>query len=178
MALKATIYKADLQVADMDRHRYDSHALTIAQHPSESDERMMVRILAFALNADAQLQFTKGLSADDEPEIWLRNLTDDIELWIDLGQPDERRVKKACARSTQVIIYTYQSRSAEVWWKQHKNKLQQFNNLTICSVANASVTSLLGLAARTMRLQCNIQDGQVWFGDETALFELELTKLM
>lgn len=178
MALKATIYKAELQLADMDRHYYDTHALTIAQHPSESDERMMVRILAFALSADEQLQFTKGLSADDEPEVWLRTLSDEIELWIDLGQPDEKRIKKACSRSKKVIIYTYQSRSADVWWKQNKNKLQRFKNLNIYNVADESVAALVAIAERTMRLQCNIQDGHVWLGDDNGLIELKINTLM
>ena len=118
MALKATIYKADLQLADMDRSHFQNYALTIARHPSETDIRMMVRLLAFALNADDDLLFSKGISTDNEPDIWQKNLTDDIVLWIDLGQPDEKRLRKACGRAQQVIVYTYQNRSADVWWKQ------------------------------------------------------------
>lgn len=105
MALKATIFKAEISISDMDRHYYQEHPLTIAQHPSETNERMMVRLLAFALNADERLEFTKGLSADDEPELWNKNYSDEIELWIELGQPDEKRIRKACGRSRQVIIY-------------------------------------------------------------------------
>jgi uncharacterized protein YaeQ len=98
MALKATVVKAELQVSDMDRHYYASHNLTLAQHPSETDERLMVRLLAFALNADERLEFGKGLSSDDEPDLWRRDYTGDIELWIDLGQPDESRIRKASGR--------------------------------------------------------------------------------
>src|SRR5690242_18259904 len=105
MALKATIFKADLNIADMDRDYYGDHALTIARHPSETDERMMVRVFAFARHAHERLQFTKGLSADDEPDLWQKSLSDEIELWIDVGQPDEKRVRKACNRSQRVALY-------------------------------------------------------------------------
>ena len=115
---KATIFKAGLQIADLDRHYYGDHALTLARHPSETDERMMVRILAFALNADERLKFSKGLCVDDEPDLWRKDLTDDIELWIDLGQPDEKRIRKACARAERVTIYAYQPRAARIWWSQ------------------------------------------------------------
>ena len=107
MALSATIFKANLQVSDMDRNYYAEHLLTLARHPSETDERMMVRLLAYALHADEYLNFTKGLCADEEPDLWLKNLTDEIELWIDVGQPDERRLRKACSRAAQVYLYLY-----------------------------------------------------------------------
>ena len=106
MALKATIFKADLQIADMDRHYYGDHALTIARHPSETDERMMVRLLAFALHAHDMLAFGRGLSADDEPDLWQKDLTGAIDLWIDVGQPDEKRMLKACGRSSRVVVYS------------------------------------------------------------------------
>ncbi len=174
MALKATIFKAELQIANMDRHYYQSHSLTLAQHPSESDERMMVRLLAFALHAEEGLQFTKGLSEEDEPELWQRSLIDEIGLWIDLGQPDEKRIRKACARARKVVIYTYQQRSAEVWWQQSRNKLQRFGHLGVVNVADESVAALNRFVARSMRLQCNIQDGQVWFGDDSGMVEVAL----
>ncbi len=175
MALKATIFKAELHIADMDRHYYYSHSLTLARHPSESDARMMVRLLAFALNAQEGLQFTKGLSEDDEPELWQRSLSDEIGLWVDLGQPDEKRVRKACARAEKVSIYTYQQRSAQVWWEQNRAKLQRFSNLEVVSVADESVAALTRFTARTMRLQCNIQDGQIWVGDDSGMVDVALT---
>ena len=125
MALKATIYKADLQLADINRSHFHTYSLTIACHPSETDIRMMVRLLAFALNADDELTFTKGISTENEPDIWLKNLTDDIVLWIDLGQPDDKRLRKACGQAQQVIVYTYQNRSADVWWKQIESSIQR-----------------------------------------------------
>jgi len=168
MATNATIFKADLRIADMDRHYYQDHALTIARHPSETDERMMVRILAFALNADSDLVYTKGLSTDDEPDIWQKNLNGDIELWIDVGQPDEKRIRKACGRARQVIIYPYGGRGAELWWDQTQARLERFRNLAVINLPAEDCAALAALTTRTMRIQCNIQDGQIWLasGDQ------------
>lgn len=166
MAIKATIYKAELQIADMDRHYYHNHNLTIAQHPSETDERLMVRLLAFALNANENLKFTKGLSTDEEPELWQQNLTEDIELWIDLGQLDEKRIRKACNRAKKVLVYTYQSGSATVWWQQIENKLVRFNNLQVIHFPDDISKSLAELSERNMQLQCTIEDGEIWISNE------------
>jgi uncharacterized protein YaeQ len=166
MALKSTIYKAELQLSDMDRQHYEGYNLTLAQHPSENDERMMVRLLAFALNATPGLEFTRGLSTQDEPDLWLKDLTGDIALWIDLGQPDEKRLRKAAGRSRQVVIYTYSGRSAGVWWEQVAGKYRRFDNLTVIDLDADAVRELGELAQRSMRLQCSIQDGEVWLGDE------------
>lgn len=174
MALSATIFKADLQITDMDRNYYQSHNLTIAQHPSETPQRMMVRILAFALNANEDLVFAKGLSSDDEPEIWHKTLTDEIELWIDLGQPDEKRIRKACARAKQVIIYSYTSHSAEIWWQQIKSKVSRFGNLRVINIPEVQVAELENLVQRTMRLQCTILDGEVWLADDERNLEITL----
>lgn len=162
MALSSTIFKANLQISDMDRHYYEEHQLTLARHPSETDERMMVRLLAFALHADEQLSFTKGLCDDEEPAIWQKSLSDEIELWVDVGQPDERRVRKACSRSTRVCIYLYGGRNAELWWQRNVNKLQRFENLTVLEIPEDTCNELVSLVQRSMQLQCTIQDGEVW----------------
>lgn len=173
MALKATIFKAELQIADMDRHYYGSHSLTIAQHPSETDERMMVRLLAFALYADERLMFTKGISTDDEPDLWLKSLSDEIELWIELGQPDEKRLRKAAGRARQVVIITYNSRSAAVWRGQMQEALAKLDNVTVRALSNETVEALGRLAQKTMNLQCTIQDGEVSLGDDTQLVQVQ-----
>lgn len=178
MALKATISKAELNIADMNRNYYHSHHLTLAQHPSETDERMMMRLVAFALNASADLSFTRGLSTDDEPEIWLKDLTDRILLWIELGQPDEKRIKKACSRSDQVIVYTYQSRSAQPWWQKIAPALRRFDNLQVVELTTISDVQIGSLAQRGMQLQCNIQDSAIYVSSANAEVELGLNKLM
>ncbi len=177
MALKATIFKADLQIADMDRNYYAGHSLTIARHPSETDERMMIRVLAFALNAHEALAFGKGLSADDEPDLWQKDLTGAIDLWIDVGQPDEKRILKACGRSSQVLVYSYSSTS-NIWWDQAGSKLERARNLCVLNVPAASSLALANLAQRTMQLQCTIQDGQIWMssGEDTVQLELKTLK--
>lgn len=172
MALKSTIYKAEVQISDMDRHYYQTHGLTIARHPSETDERMMIRILTFALHADEALEFTRGISTQDEPDLWCKSLSGEIELWIDLGQPDEKRIRKACGRSRQVVIYTYSGHSAEIWWQQNSNQLSRFDNLRVINLPIECVKQLGQLAQRSMRLQCSIQDGEIWLGDESGMVQI------
>lgn len=165
MALKATVFKAELQIADLDRNYYATHALTIAQHPSETDARMMLRVLAFARHASDTLAFTKGLSTDDEPDLWQKDLTGTIETWIELGQPDEKRVRKACGRAGAVIVYCHSGHSAELWWQKNRDKLERFDNLTVVNLPADSGPALAKLAARNMQLQCTVQDGQLWLAD-------------
>jgi len=173
MALKSIIYKADLQVADMDRHYYADHALTIARHPSETDERMMLRVLAFALHAHPMLAFGRGLSTDDEPDLWQKDLTGAVDLWIDLGQPDERRILKACGRAGQVVVYSY-GNAAPVWWGTVARKLERARNLRVMQLPAGALAALGALAQRSMQLQCTIQDGQIWMtgGGESVHIEL------
>ncbi|MDR6396281.1 YaeQ family protein [Herbaspirillum seropedicae] len=163
MALKSTIFKADLQISDMDRHYYQQHALTIARHPSETDERMMIRVLAFALNASEALAFGKGLSDTDEPDLWQKDLTGAVELWIEVGQPDDRAILKACGRAERVIVYSYSSVS-KIWWNQTGSRVERAKNLKVVNIAAEASQALAALAQRTMQLQCTIQDGQVWLG--------------
>lgn len=164
MAIKATIYKASLNIADMDRHYYAEHKLTLAQHPSENNFRMMVRLLAFIFDPDETLLFCAGISTDDEPDLWKKSLSGEISLWIDLGQPDEKRIKKACGKSERVVIYTYQERSATEWWRQVENSLQRYSNLSVFQLKMDG--DLEALAQRTMSLQCNISDGELVLLDE------------
>lgn len=161
MALNATIYKAELAVSDMDRNYYATHALTLARHPSETDERLMVRVLAFALHADERLELGKGISSDDEPDLWRKDLTGDVLQWIELGQPDEQRIRKACGRARQVVVVTYGGRGADIWWEKNAASLRRTKNLTVIDIPGAAVAALAALIARGMRLQCMLQDGQV-----------------
>ncbi len=172
MALKATILKATLNIADMDRHYYADHQLTIAQHPSETDLRVMIRLLAFALNAGDTLEFTKGLSTDDEPELWQKDLTGETELWIELGLPEEDRIRKACNRAGKVILYTYGDRAFPVWWDKHHGKLERFDNLTIVHLPGDSTEALAALADRSMSFQVTIQDGEVTFSNDSNLVSI------
>ncbi len=173
MALKATIFKADLQIADMDRDYYDSHVLTLARHPSETDERMMIRLLAFIRHANQALSFGKGLSSDDEPDLWQKDLTGAIDLWIEVGQPDEKRMLKACGRAHRVIVYSYGS-VGPIWWNQVGSKMERAKNIAVYHLPAATGAALAKLAQRTMLLQCTIQDGQLWLTaeDQTVLVEL------
>lgn len=174
MALKATIFKADVQIADMDRSYYGDHALTLARHPSETDERMMVRLLAFALHADDALAFGKGLGTDDEPDLWQRDLTGGVDLWVEVGLPDERRLRRACGRAAQVCVYAYGGQGADIWWKQNGPDLQRNDNLVVMNVPRQASQALAQLAQRTMTLQVTIQEAQIWVGDADRSVQLEL----
>ena len=176
MALKATIYKADLQIADMDRHYYADHALTIARHPSENDERMMVRVLMYALYAQEGIAFTKGLFDVDEPEVWVKDLTGEIKLWIDIGQPDDARLRKACCRADQVVVVCFSS-SCEIWWKGIAQKLTRLENLTVLQLSADTSQALAALAARSMQLQCMVQDGEIGISTEAARVAVTLKQL-
>lgn len=161
MAQNATIYKAELSVSDMDRHYYETHNLTIAKHPSETDERLMLRVLAFALNAHEHLEFTKGISTDDEPDIWQKNLSGELELWVTLGLPSEKIVRQSCGKADEVIVYCYGGRTADMWWEKIKNSTTRFDNLQVINLSENDVNALGKLTSRSMKLQVNIQDGEV-----------------
>ena len=177
MASNAMIYKAALQVSDMDRRHYHDHAITLARHPSETDERVMVRLLAFALHADETLSFGRGVGAEDEPALWQKDLTGAIELWIEIGQPDEKTVRQACGRSKQVAVYVYGARSAEVWWTKNRPLLDRLDNLAVTLLPTENLRALTGMAKPAMQLQWTIQDGHVWIADETRTVHLELQRL-
>jgi uncharacterized protein YaeQ len=166
MALKATICKAALQIADMDHNYYQDHTLIIARHPSETDERMMVRLLAFALHASATLSFGKGLSTGDEPDVWQKDLTGSIQTWIDVGLPDDKRIRRACGRADQVFVYGYGGHGASLWWEAISGDVERARNLTVKILSSATTRALAKMAGRNMQLNCTIQDEQVWLADE------------
>jgi uncharacterized protein YaeQ len=178
MALNATIYKVELQISDMDRHYYATHALTLARHPSETEERLMVRLLAFALYADDRLEFGKGVSDEDEPALWRKAYTDEIELWIEVGQPDETRIRKACGRAKQVVVINYGGRAADLWWDKNANALGRNKNLTVLDISTDTVAALAAMSERGMRLQCLIQDGVLQVMNDTTSISVEPGKRM
>jgi len=181
MALKATIFKARVQIADMDRGLYADHNLTLARHPSETDERMMMRLFAFALHVpaddrDGALEFGKGLSDTDEPELWHRDLTGRILHWIDVGQPDDKRLLRASGRAERVSVLAY-SASTPIWWGGLANKISRASNIEVWQVGAEQSQALAALAQRTMQLQVSIQDGTAWVGDEKQSVELSAMRL-
>jgi len=181
MALKATIYKATLQLADMDRQIYGDHGVTIARHPSEADERMMIRLLAFALNAPASndhgaLEFAKDLWDTDEPALWQKDLTGQIVHWIDVGQPDDKRLMRASPRAERVSVYSF-SASTPIWWSGIATKITRATNLSVWQVPAEQSQALAAMAQRTMQLQLTVQDGHVWIGDGADSVEIAPQRL-
>ena len=177
MALKSTVFKADVQISNMDTHYYAQHSLTLAQHPSETEERLMVRLLAFMLHASERLEFGKGISNDDEAALWEKDLTDQVLLWIEVGTPDEKRVRKACHRSQRVVVYGYGGRTVSIWWQQNQKALERFDNLQVFSVSRECSEQLEKMCERTMQLQCTIQDGLVWVSNSNDTVQIEMETL-
>ena len=181
MALKSTIYKASLAIADIDHGYYADHALTLALHPSETDERMMVRLLALALNAhelqdicrgDGTLAFGAGLSDPDDPDLWLKDYTGAVKLWVEVGQPEDRPLVKACQKADAVRVYAF-NHAAEVWWKGIESKLTRLSKLQVFRVPTEASQALAGMAARSMQLQATVQDGAVTISGETGSVMIE-----
>jgi uncharacterized protein YaeQ len=172
MALKSTVFKAELQVSDLDRHYYESHSLIVARHPSETDERMMIRLLAFALNAGPLLQFGGDVSAQDEPSLWCKDLTGAIQTWIEVGLPDPRLLRKAAGRSDAVMVYAY-GRATDLWWAEHRALLGTIDHLTVLKIPQSTSQPLAALAQRSMQLQCLVQDGDITFSSATASVQVE-----
>lgn len=174
MSLKATICKVQIDVANIDTSYYQQHQLTLAQHPSETDERLMLRILAFALHAHPQLTFGKDIGDTGEPALWQKDPTGEIALWIELGAPDERTLRKACGRAKQVALIMYGRRiSADQWWEKNANDLKSKTNLSISYIDQPSTQALAALLDRNMKLNCTIQEGLITMGDEKNTVTLE-----
>ncbi len=181
MAIKATIYKATVQLSDIDRGVYADHAVTIARHPSETDERLLIRLLAFALSVPADtdhgpLEFAKDMWEPDEPSLWQRDFTGDLIHWIEVGQPDEKRLLRASARVGRVSVYSFSS-STPIWWKAIESKLTRLRNLTVWQIPPEQSEALAALAQRTMEIQVTVQDGAIWVGDGTRSIEVAPQRL-
>ncbi|MDM0115291.1 YaeQ family protein [Variovorax sp. J22R133] len=181
MALKSTIFKANLAVADIDNGYYADHQLTLARHPSETDERMMIRLVALALNAhklqsvcdgDGTLSFGAGLSNPDDPDAYLRDFTGRTRVWIEVGQPEEKPLIKACGKADEVLLYCF-NHAAEIWWRGIETKLTRADNLHVFRIPTASSQSLAELAQRSMQLQATIQEGALMLGDGDRSIDIE-----
>lgn len=178
MALNATIYKFDIDLSDLDRNHYAHYSHHVALHPSETVERMMIRVLAYCLDASETLSFTKGLSTDNEPDLWQKNYSDEIELWVELGKPDEKRIKKACHQSAQVKIYTYGGQDVDTWWASFSKHAYMYSNLSVYRFDMQKVTELCSNIQRTMAMSCMIQDGQITLSLNSQMYEFSMTTLL
>ena len=184
MALKSTIYKANLSIADIDHGCYEDHALTLARHPSETDERMMIRLLALAINAfklqavcngDGKLAFGAGLSDPDDPDVSLRDFTGQTRLWVEVGQPEEKPITKACQKADEVHVYCF-NHAAEVWWKGIETKLTRLDKLQVWRVPTESAQALVQLAQRSMQLQATVQEGVLSLSDDRLHIDIECVR--
>ena len=177
MALKSTVFKVSLQIADIGRGYYQDHKLTLARHPSETDQRLMARVLVFALNADEHLQFTKGIGDACEPDLWQIDLTGRIQHWIELGQPSEKRIRQSCGKADRVSIYTYQRNAAELWLKSVQDVAARFAHLEIVRLDVDDEPALARLVDRTMSLNCVIEDEQIVLSNESESATVQRVRL-
>jgi len=185
VALKSTIFKANVAIADIDNAYYADHALTLARHPSETDERMMVRLVALALNAhrlqsqcggDGTLAFGAGLSNPDDPDLVLRDYTGRPRMWVEVGQPEDKPISKACGQADEVLVYAFSS-AADVWWRGIQNKLTRLHNLQVWRIPAAQSQTLASLAQRSMQLQATVQEGHLMLGDGKNSVDIEPLRL-
>ncbi len=178
MGSKVNILRVNLNISDIDRNYYQEHKFTIAHQPPETGIYIIARILAFTLNAHERLEYTKGTDTKHEPAIWQKDLTGAIELWIEIGEADEKRIRKACARSKHVTIYTYKEGSSAIWWNLKSSKLNILKNLSVISLPAQALEDLSSMIDRTMELQCTIQDRHVWIAnnDRTVEFDPKILK--
>ncbi len=185
MALKSTIFKAGLQVADIDHGYYADHGLTLARHPSETNERMMIRIAALALNAhrlvslcqgDARIGFGAGLSDPDDPDVWIDDFTGRRRVWIEVGQPDERALTRARSRADQVCVYAYSS-AVPVWWAALAPRVRRIDSLEVWAIPAEASAQLASLAERSMQLQATVLDGQLSLSSPATSVSLEPERL-
>ncbi|MFT6028430.1 MAG: hypothetical protein ACI8O8_000154 [Oleiphilaceae bacterium] len=177
MALSSTIFKAQLDLSDLNRHHYESYKLTLARHPSENDQRMMLRLLAFALFANEQLSFTKGISTAEEPDLWIKNYSGEIELWIDLGLPDGKRIRKSYSLAKKVVIFAYGDRSLVTWRQQLDASIKRFPSLKIFHVTDDDLKQLASLADKNMQLHCSIQDDEVFIGNDSTNLQIKINHI-
>ncbi len=173
MALGATIYKATIDISDLDRQYYANHVLTVARHPSETEERLMLRLLAFCSHAGERLEFGRGLSTEGEPALWEMADTGEIAHWVEVGWPDLKQVRRAAGKSEKVTILTYGDDKIGPWWSSNKGDFGKLNKLSVYSVDDATVERLSAMASRNMRLAVTIQDGVVWVSDDQGSLQVE-----
>jgi uncharacterized protein YaeQ len=177
MALRSTVYRAELSVSDLDREVYGNHSLTLARHPSETEQRLMVRLLAFALHASDGLAFGRGLSTEGEADLWQLDPTGAIELWIDVGLPDVKDVRKASGRAARVVVLAYGERRLASWWDAFVAGIERLNNVSVLKLSDTDTSALESLASRSMQLTCTIQDGHVWLASDSSTVEIVPTVL-
>jgi uncharacterized protein YaeQ len=186
MAIKSTVFKANLSIADIEHGYYADHNFTLARHQSETDERMMVRLAALALNAhtlqtvcegNGTLGFGAGLSDPDDPDVSLIDYTGRPRVWIEVGLPEDRPLSKACGKADQVLVYAYQS-SAELWWQSIQGKLSRLRNLTVWRMSTSSSQALAAMAERSMQLQATVQDGQLMLSNASTSVEVACERLL
>lgn len=172
MALGATVYKAQLSISDLDRNWYGQPTLTLARHPSETETRLMLRVLAWCMRAGEHLEFGRGLSAEGEPALWELDDTGAVVDWVELGAPDLRTVRKAAGKSDHVLVLAYDEARTTPWWESLKGDFSKIGKLAVVLIRDEEAEALGAMAARNMKLAVTIQDAVVWVSDDSASLQI------
>lgn len=178
MALGATVCKAFVDISDIDRGFYESRALTIAQHPSETPARMMLRLMAWILFAGDKTEFGRGLSTDGDPDVFETNDAGDIYRWIEVGCPDIKTLRRAAGKSEDVVVIAYDEARIEPWWQSRKGDLSKIDKLSVRWISDEDLEKIAAMAARNMKFAATLQDGVIWIADESRNIEIEIKTLM
>lgn len=176
MALKPTIYKAQVELADSDRNCFDTLVLTLAKHPSETLERMAVRLLAYCLHSTRGLEFTKGLSTADEPDLWQHSDSGEIQQWIEVGHPEEARLRKACGRARRVSVYAF-AKSTPTWWKLNGEAISALPRITVWQIDWSEVETMASMLERTAQLNVSIVGGIIYLDNGSTSTSVEPQQL-
>ena len=173
MALKSTVYKANISLSNLNIHHYSDYSLTLAKHPSETDLRLIIRLMVFSLLAQEGLQFTKGLGSDNEPDLWKINHDGSIDHWIELGLPDERHIRQICGKAKRVSIYTYHQNQNVQWFESLEKKLTRFDHLNIIHFLFEDELLLENFAQKGMNLTITIEDNELWLSNDNDRLKIE-----
>jgi len=178
MAIGATIFKANLNLSNLNSHHYADFNLTLAKHPSENETRLMCRLIAFLHAAHDDLELTKGISSVDEPDLWQRDLSGNILHWIELGMPDEKRIRQASGKAQQVSIYTYHDNKAEIWLDKNRASLTANKKVKVFHINVQNNADIENLLFKTMNLGCIIEEDQMHLSDENQHMSVQITQTL
>ena len=170
MALPSTIYRVTIQLSDIDRGIYETLQATVARHPSETEERLVARLLAFALFYEPDLMFAKGLAAGDEPDLWLKRPDDRVQLWVEVGLPESDRLIKASRHAERVALIAC-GKTRAMWEQQHLTKLANLANLTVISIEQAFINNLVSTLDRCINWSITVNDGNLYINVGSETFE-------
>ncbi|WP_305046849.1 YaeQ family protein [Geoalkalibacter sp.] len=177
MALPSTIHRAVVQLSDVDRGIYETLQVTLARHPSETAQRLVLRLLAYAVCHAPELSFTKGICAGDEPDLWIREPDGRVKLWIEVGTPEPQRLLKACRHAEQVVLLTAGPGRFR-WDAQYRELLTGLDNVRVLGVDYDFVSQVATGLERSITWELTISGGSLYLTSAKQTYETTLETLV